>query len=112
MRLVLCAAPAYLTRHGTPVAPEVLRAHRYLRYAYMEHDAGAPLHRWLQSDDRNGTGGLVCNYGDVLAEAAIAGPGVVLQPTFIVGRAIREGRLRGIRASSRRRGCGMSMQLN
>ena len=94
VRLVLCASPAYLAQHGTPEAPEELRAHRYLSYAYMEHDANAPLHRWLPADDRNGVAGLICNNGDVLAEAAIAGQGVVLQPTFIVGRAIREGKLR------------------
>lgn len=92
VRLVLCASPAYLKEKGSPRTPEDLREHRYLRYSYMEEAAGG-LHQWLLSGERSDTGDLVSNNGDVLVKAAISGAGIALQPTFLVGEAIREGLL-------------------
>lgn len=95
VRLVICASPEYLKRHGRPQRPEDLGDHRYLRYSYMELDTSEPVYKWLQSSGRNG-GDMISNNGDVLVEAAIAGAGIVLQPTFISGNAIREGKLQVI----------------
>lgn len=92
VRLVLCASPDYLARHGTPTHPEQLKEHRYLRYSYLESDSSLALSPWL----RQSAGDLVTNNGDVLVQAAIQGAGVVMQPTFISGPAIREGKLRAI----------------
>ncbi|MDK8461946.1 LysR family transcriptional regulator [Marinobacter sp. SS13-12] len=96
VRLALCAAPAYLEQYGTPERPEDLRDHRYLRYSYMDMDAGPAVHKWLQGRDRDDTREMISNNGDVLIEAAIAGAGIALQPTFIAGAAIREGKLKVI----------------
>ncbi|SFG47568.1 LysR family transcriptional regulator [Neptunomonas qingdaonensis] len=96
VRLVMCASPAYLKQHGTPQRPEDLSGHRYLRYSYMELDARQPVHRWLQSNSQNNNSNMISNNGDVLVEAAIAGAGIVLQPTFISGSAIKEGKLQVI----------------
>lgn len=92
VRLVLCASPGYLEAHGTPLSPEALSDHRYLRYSYMD-EGHEPLLQWLKSGDVQ-PAALVSNNGDVLVKAAEAGAGLVLQPTFIVGEAIRNGRLR------------------
>lgn len=96
VRLVLCASPAYLEQQGTPQRPEDLQSHRYLRYSYMDQDAIGQVHRWLQHSGRHSEGDIVSNNGDVLVEAAIAGAGIALQPTFIAGSAIRDGKLRVI----------------
>lgn len=93
VRLSMCASPAYLKQHGTPQHPEDLRGHRYLRYSYMELDASQPVYRWLQSNSQDGVSDMICNNGDVLIEAAIASAGIALQPTFISGSAIKEGKL-------------------
>jgi len=93
VRLLMCASPAYLKQHGTPQHPEDLRGHRHLRYSYMELDASKPLYRWLQSNSQDGIRDRISNNGDVLIEAAIAGAGIALQPTFISGSAIKEGKL-------------------
>ncbi|MFP2769138.1 LysR family transcriptional regulator [Oceanisphaera sp. KMM 10153] len=85
VRLVWCASPDYLARHGVPARPEALIGHRYLRYSYMESETG------FSTRERHGD--IVCNNGEVLAQAAIAGAGIVLQPTFIVGEAIAAGKL-------------------
>ncbi|MEX2473831.1 LysR family transcriptional regulator [Marinobacter sp.] len=96
VRLVLCASPAYLKQHGTPERPEDLSNHDYLRYSYMDMNAGHGLQKWLQGSGRNHPREMVSNNGDVLIEAAIAGAGIALQPTFITGAAIREGKLQVI----------------
>lgn len=96
VRLVMCASPDYLEQHGTPRCPEDLRNHRYLRYSYMDPDANRQVHRWLQSAGDHSGCDMVSNNGDVLVEAAIAGAGIAVQPTFIAGSAIREGKLRVI----------------
>lgn len=93
VRLLLCASPAYLKQHGTPQHPEDLRGHRHLRYSYMELDTSQPVYRWLQSNRQDGISHMISNNGDVLIEAAIAGAGIALQPTFISGSAIKEGKL-------------------
>lgn len=96
VRLVMCASPAYLKRYGTPRRPEELKAHRYLRYSYMEQEAGESVFRWLPSRGEHPGGEMVSNNGDVLVEAAIAGAGIALQPTFISSAAIEAGKLRVI----------------
>lgn len=94
VRLVLCASPAYLEQHGTPRRPEDLANHRYLRYSYMDIDAGPPAQKWLHGSGRGTRGEMVSNNGDVLVESAVAGAGIALQPTFIAGAAIKEGKLK------------------
>jgi DNA-binding transcriptional LysR family regulator len=94
IRVVMCASPAYLKRHGTPRHPEDLKTHRYLRYSYMEQEAGDSLFRWLPDRAPHHGGYLVSNNGDVLVESAMAGAGIALQPTFIAGAAIKAGTLR------------------
>ncbi|MDY7116832.1 LysR family transcriptional regulator [Halomonas sp. SSL-5] len=95
VRLVLCASPDYLKAHGTPGQPEDLTGHRFLRYRYME-ESQEPLLKWLSRSDGGGGregGELTSNNGDVLVEAAMGGAGIALQPTFLTGDAIRQGRL-------------------
>jgi len=94
VRVVICASPEYLRRHGTPRHPKDLKTHRYLRYSYMEQESGDSLFRWLPGRDPLHGGDLVSNNGDVLVESAMAGAGIALQPTFIAGAAIKAGTLR------------------
>jgi len=94
-RLVVCAAPAYLERRGWPAAPADLQGHDCLMYAYASNGGvwrfgGAPGQR---DEEVRVSGSLVANNGDALLAAALAGQGVILQPTFIVGDALRDGRL-------------------
>ncbi|KMQ73186.1 LysR family transcriptional regulator [Marinobacter subterrani] len=93
IRLVLCASPTYLEQHGTPGHPQDLANHQYLRYSYMDMDTGPSVQKWLQARGRRTGGEMVSNNGDVLVESAKAGAGIALQPTFIAGAAIKEGKL-------------------
>ncbi|WP_223671177.1 LysR family transcriptional regulator [Kangiella shandongensis] len=93
IRLVTCASPDYLKQYGTPATPDELAQHRYLHYSYR--DSSEPLIGGMQKafpslkEQRH----IVANNGEVLAKAAVAGAGIVVQPTFIVGSAIAQGKL-------------------
>ena len=93
-RLLACAAPSYLAKHGAPQAPEELERHNCLTYEYV-----SPRHVW-RFRDRSGAeravrvaGSLHSNNGDLLAEVAAQGAGIVFEPAFIVGPEVRAGRL-------------------
>lgn len=94
VRRVLCASPEYLARRSTPTHPENLSEHECLHYGHL-----ATGSRWQLSDreGRQFTVSVHCrgysNNGEVLREAAIAGVGIALLPTFIVGEALRSGQL-------------------
>jgi DNA-binding transcriptional LysR family regulator len=93
IRLILCASPAYLKKHGTPQQPEDLKNHRYLHYSYMEMDGKEEIYPWLRAKNTPQSGEFHSNNGDVIIEAAIAGAGLALQPTFIASKAIGSGQL-------------------
>lgn len=93
-RRVIVAAPAYLDRHGTPPRPEDLALHACLSYGHS-----TTLQRWRLTRDGASidvaVGAAMCsNNGDVLRTAAIAGRGITLLPTFLVGADVAAGRLR------------------
>ena len=88
-RRVVCAAPDYWARHGKPRSPEELSGHECLAYSYMPGSR-----EWIfGSGSRAVAGRLTANNGDLLSAAAVAGLGVILSPTFIVGDDLRAGRL-------------------
>ncbi|WP_114418921.1 LysR family transcriptional regulator [Marinospirillum perlucidum] len=93
VRLALCASPEYLDTQGRPQEPADLNQHRYLRYSYMNLSREDSLYPWLQGRHEDRQGEVTSNNGDVLIEAALAGAGIALQPTFIAGQALQEGRL-------------------
>jgi DNA-binding transcriptional LysR family regulator len=96
-RVVACAAPEYLARQGEPESPEDLAAHDCLLYSYL---STANVWRFNAPDGREipvaVTGSFRINNGIVLAEAAVAGHGILMAPTFYVGPLIRDGRLKRI----------------
>ena len=93
VRRVVVASPAYWRQHGRPDTPEALAGHAGLHYrntprlgwSYSAPDGSACQVRLKTR--------LQANNGDFLSEAAMAGLGVALQPTFIVYRDIEAGRL-------------------
>ena len=96
-RAVACASPAYLAQHGEPRAPEELAGHDCLIYSYL---ADANVWRFTARGGREVpvavAGRLRVNNGIVLAEAALAGRGVLVTPSFYVAPMLRDGRLRRI----------------
>ncbi|HXM82733.1 MAG TPA: LysR family transcriptional regulator [Burkholderiales bacterium] len=93
-RLVPCASPGYIEAHGAPQAPEELEKHNCFTYEYV-----TPRNLWRFRDPSGQEravrvrGNLHSNNGDLLAEAAARGAGIVFEPAFIVGPEVRAGRL-------------------
>jgi DNA-binding transcriptional LysR family regulator len=93
-RIVVCAAPAYLEAHGVPTTPEDLGRHNCLGYTLP---SALSATRWLFGHEGETavsvSGKLRANNGDALLAAAVAGQGVIYQPTFLVGDCLRDGSL-------------------
>jgi DNA-binding transcriptional LysR family regulator len=93
-RILIAGSPAYLAERGTPRTVADLAAHNCL--AYTLSSALGPR-RWLFGSD--GTisvpiqGNLQASNGDALVVAALAGQGLIYEPTFLVGDDLRAGRL-------------------
>lgn len=93
-RMVLCASPQYLKLHGTPKHPGELADHAVISYSY-----------WSTKDEWHFTGPLLeavsvktnpcihTNNGDTCRAAALAGQGIILQPSFLVGDDLAAGTL-------------------
>jgi DNA-binding transcriptional LysR family regulator len=92
-RMVLCASPRYLKRHGKPKHPHELAAHSVISYSY-----------WSTGDEWRFTGSkgpvsvrtksrIHTNNGDTCRKAALAHQGVILQPDFLIGDDLRRGDL-------------------
>jgi len=97
IRMVVCAAPDYLACAGIPTTVQDLQHHQCLGYALSEV-AGASRWSFGARGERSVaiSGPLVANNGDVLREAALAGQGIIYQPTFLLADELRAGRLRAI----------------
>ena len=107
-RAVACASPAYLAEHGEPETPEDLATHDCLLYSYL---STANVWRFTARDGREipvaVTGSFRINNGIVLAEAAAAGQGILMAPSFYVAPHLRDGRLKRILGDFRLRELGI-----
>jgi DNA-binding transcriptional LysR family regulator len=92
-RMVLCASPKYLRKNGTPKHPSELAAHKVIAYSYWS------LHDEWEFEGPQGkvsvrtTPCIKTNNGDTCRAGALAHQGIILQPTFLVGRDLEEGTL-------------------
>ena len=89
----LCASPAYLRRRGTPRTPADLAGHDCLSHLAWRGGHGWQLANGEQVDWE---ARLSSNDGLALREAAVAGAGLVLQPTALLAAEIAAGRLKPV----------------
>ncbi len=91
---VVCAAPSYLERYGTPQTPAELASHRCLilvaggRNDDIWHFKGEKALEGVRV-----SGDLTSNSTEVIAEWAFAGMGLAMKSTWDVEDEIRDGRL-------------------
>lgn len=93
-RNIVCASPGYLRQHGRPKSPADLAGHACIGYTFSA--TGDDWHLF----DGHGLEHVVkvpsvmrANNGDTARAAALAGVGVIWQPSFLVGDDLRAGRL-------------------
>ena len=90
---VICAAPAYLERHGIPRTPDDLQRHNCLWITSLP-----ALRRWpFDTDDGirvvHISGNIVANNAETVLQLAVAGVGITRLTDVIVGDALRRGAL-------------------
>lgn len=93
IRVIPCAAPAYLARHGTPATPEELRQHECLTYS---HAPGGDIWSFFRAGSEESVRikpSFKSNHGEMILQMSLAGQGIALQPDFIIHDALRSGRL-------------------
>lgn len=95
IRRVAIASPAYIARFGAPKKPSDLMSHRCISYTNVDDKKF-----WRFVDPRIGkeqsvdvNSRLRMNDGDALCEAARAGAGITVLPTFIVHKSVVAGEL-------------------
>ncbi|QYF94107.1 LysR family transcriptional regulator [Massilia sp. PAMC28688] len=94
-KLVLCASPEYVARHGEPKTPYEVSNHKVLNFAFEQL-----RHSWPVSFDGQGPKGeipissrMVSNNGLVLRHAALAGLGIMVRSSFTLDDDFSSGRL-------------------
>lgn len=91
---VICAAPGYLERYGTPTHPEQLLDHNCLTLSALDE-----FNDWAFEDAENGhrvlhvEGNFRANTADALYEAVLSGVGLARLSTWLVVPDINAGRL-------------------
>lgn len=93
---VVCAAPGYCERHGTPEAPLDLRSHNCLIHSEIATGDTWELHGPDGPETVRVTGRLRTDNGEALRLAVLAGFGLALLPTLLVDDDLRSGRLRNV----------------
>lgn len=93
-RRLLCAAPSYLARRGTPATPQALLEHSCLGFTGFQ-----TFPTWEMTDSTGRrvhidvSGPLVTDDAEVLVEAAVQGVGLMMSTDWLVGRELADGRL-------------------
>lgn len=92
-RMFLCASPDYLKRHGTPQSLSDLAQHNCLHY----RSEGRPLAWHFQAGGTMqqfvGKGNFHADSGEMLAQAALVGVGLVQLPHYLVQSHLDSGNL-------------------
>ena len=96
-RLVLCASPAYIARHGEPATPHDVSAHPCLNFAFEQMRHSWPLSFGDGSASARGdipiSSRFISNNGAVLRHAALAGLGIMVRSWCTVEDDFSSGRL-------------------
>ncbi|MFA5495942.1 MAG: LysR substrate-binding domain-containing protein [Porticoccaceae bacterium] len=92
--MLVCAAPDYLDRRGVPRRIVELAQHNCLSYTLSPMQDSKQWAFGAQGEFRVAVSGdLLANNGEALLAAAVAGQGIIYQPHFIVGGALKRGTL-------------------
>lgn len=92
-RMILCASPEYLRRHGVPQHPSEIARHAVISYTLL-----AMGEQWEFEGPQGPVSVKIVprmrtNSGDTCCAAAVQHQGIVLQPSFLVGAHLASGAL-------------------
>jgi len=92
-RAVLCAAPAYLERHGTPRRIDDLGKHECVVFPALAPKGVWTLRRGRRNYSVKVGGSLETDDMDAVRAAVAAGLGIGILPAYMVGDALKRGQL-------------------
>jgi DNA-binding transcriptional LysR family regulator len=90
---VICAAPAYLARRGTPGTPEDLLSHECLVLRGLARLTAWPFRTPTGLTTMTVRGIATSDSAEAIRDMALAGLGIIRVSAFVVARDIAEGRL-------------------
>lgn len=95
--IIVCASPEYIGKYGEPQSPEDLKDHNMIIYSGRS-SANSWTYKNTKGDIGNVSFGSVfrSDNGDMNNQAAIAGRGITIAPTFISIDAINSGKLKWV----------------
>ena len=92
-RIVVCAAPEYLARMGTPQVPGDLTAHDCVRYMYGE---GGEIWHFERAEQKVAVrvhGQFRTNNGEAMRVAVVRGRAIAALPSFVISDELASGAL-------------------
>lgn len=93
-RRLICAAPAYLTRRGTPKTPAELVGHNCIGIRQGDESYGTwHFSAGSRSEPVKVRGNLSTNDGEIAVNWALAGHGLLMRAEWDVAKYLRSGRL-------------------
>lgn len=92
-RLVLCASPEYLQRHGVPGHPSEIAGHAVISYTLLSTGDQWEFHGPQGPVSVKVSPRMRTNSGDTCCVAALQHQGIVLQPSFLVSPHLASGAL-------------------
>jgi LysR family transcriptional activator of dmlA len=96
-RRLLCAAPSYLARHGTPKVPHDLTRHDCIGIRQGDEAYGTwRLSSGKRTEAVKVRGNLRTNDGEIAVNWALAGHGIVMRAEWDIARYLRSGRLKQV----------------
>ena len=90
---VVCAAPAYLEKHGTPAAPADLQRHNCILFNFRRSRVGWPFRDGERQFELTVSGNVLVNNGETARQLALDGVGIARLGRFHVAEAIARGAL-------------------
>jgi DNA-binding transcriptional LysR family regulator len=92
-RMVMCAAPQYLEKYGTPQTLEEISRHDFIGYSYLPTGDTWKFRSSETTEGLKVSPRLRVNNGDTCRSAALQGLGIIVQPSFIISDDLAAGNL-------------------
>ncbi|RJG08390.1 LysR family transcriptional regulator [Massilia cavernae] len=99
-RRLICAAPSYLERHGTPRVPNDLAQHSCIGIRQGEEGYGIwHLSQGQRTETVKVRGALSTNDGEIAVNWALEGNGIIMRAEWNIAKYLESGRLRQVLAN-------------
>ncbi|WP_392564214.1 LysR family transcriptional regulator [Orbus wheelerorum] len=92
-RIIAAASPQYLMQHGTPSHPNELKQHNIILYSHWAKDERWEFWQGKTMHQVQVKAKIYCNNGDTCRIIMLDHGGISLQPDFIIGDDLKQGRL-------------------